>query len=88
MRSQDFVLQREHARRGFIDVPDEGDRRLQDRLEPGTVLEPGLRVLVLDDEVRVRDVEREQFPRGQLMIEPVDAAVLQIRQRIVARRAR
>ena len=49
---------------------------------------PRLRVLVLDDERGVGDVERQQLARGQLMIEPVDGPVLQIRQRIVARRAR
>ena len=36
---------------------------------------------------RVGDVERQQLARRELMIQPVDGAVLQIRQRIVTRRA-
>ena len=35
-------------------------------------------------EVRVGDVERQQLTRGELMIQPVNGAVLQIGQRIVS----
>ena len=52
------------------------------------ILDARLRILVLDDEVRVRNVELQQLARRELMIEPVDRAVLQVGQRIVPRRAR
>jgi len=43
---------------------------------------------VLDDEVGLGDVERQELARRELVIEPVDRAVLQVRERIVARRPR
>ena len=43
---------------------------------------------MFDDQRGAWDVEGEQLARGQLVIEPVDAAVLQIRQRVVPRRVR
>ena len=70
------MLQREHRGRGLIDPPDELDRTLQDRLQPLTVLDARLRILVFDDERRVRDVELQQFARRELVIEPVDRTVL------------
>ena len=84
---QHLVLQCVHARRGLVDVPHERQRSLQDRLQLRSILNPRRRVFVLDDEMRVGNVERQQLSRGKLMIEPVNAAVLQIRQRIVSRGA-
>ncbi len=78
--------ERVHAAGRFVDAADEGDRSLQDRLQRGLVLDAGLRVLVLDHEVGLGDVERQQLAGGQLVIQPVDAAVLQVGQRIVPRR--
>src|SRR5438067_12107952 len=52
LRLEDFVLQREHRRRGLIDPADERDRSLQDRLESLAILDARLRVLVFDDERR------------------------------------
>ena len=43
---------------------------------------------MLDDEVRVGHVQLQQLARGELVIEPVDRAVLQVGERIVPRRAR
>ena len=60
----------------------------ENRLEPRAILDTRLRVFVLDDQMRVGDVEREQFARRELVVEPVDGAVLQVRERIVPRRAR
>ena len=37
-RLEHFVLQRKHAGRGLVDAADEGDRALQDRLQPLTIL--------------------------------------------------
>ena len=85
---QHLVLQGVHARRRFIDAADERDRTLQNRLQPLPILNPRLRIFVLDHQVRVGDVEIQQLARGQLMIQPVDRAVLQIRKRIVPGRAR
>ena len=85
---QHLVLQRKHAGRRLVDLPHEGDRSLQDRLQPLAILNARRRVLVLDDQMRVGDVERQQLARGELMIEPVDRPVLQIGERIVPRRAR
>ena len=51
------------------------------------VLDARLRILVLDDEMRVGDVERQQLPRRELMIQPIDGAILQVGERIVTRRA-
>ena len=79
-------MQREHRAGGLVDVAHERDRPLQDRLQPLLVLDARLRVLVLDDEVRVRDVELQELARRELVIEPVDGAVLQVRERIVPRR--
>src|SRR6185436_14153282 len=39
LRLQHLVLQRVHAGGGLVDVPDERDRGLQDRLEPLLVLD-------------------------------------------------
>ena len=66
----------------------ERDRALENRLQPRAILNARLRVLVLDDQVRVGHVERQQLARRQLVIQPVHRAVLQIRQRIVLGRAR
>src|SRR5690606_40695278 len=57
LRGKHLVLQRVHAGRGLVDGADEGDRSLQDRLELLLVLDTCLRVLVLDDQVRVGHVE-------------------------------
>ena len=48
----------------------------EDRLQALLVLDARARVLVLDDEVRLRDVERQQLARRELVIEPVDGTVL------------
>src|SRR5262245_63054138 len=76
LRLEHLVLQRIHARCGLVDVPDERDRPLQDRLDALPVLDARLRVFVLDDEVRVGDVEFQQIPGRELVVEPVDRAVL------------
>src|SRR5437868_7286670 len=76
LRGQDFVLQGEHATGGFVDLAREGDGALQNRLQSLFILNARRRVFVLDDQVRVGDIERQQFARRQLMIEPVDGAVL------------
>jgi hypothetical protein len=88
LRGKHLVLQRGHACGGAIDVADERDRRLQDRLQPLAILDARVRVFVLDDERCVCDLEREQLARRELIIEPVDDAVLQVGERIVPGRAR
>src|SRR5580765_6630105 len=80
LSAQDLVLQRVHGGRGLVDMPYEGDRPLQNRLQAIAILDSRLRVLVFDDERRPHDVERQQLTRGQLMVEPVHATVLQVRQ--------
>ena len=82
------MLEREHRRRGSVDVAAEVDRPLEDRGEEIFVLDPRRRVLVLDDQRCVREVQVEQLTGGELVIEPVDAAILQIGEWIMARRAR
>ena len=52
-------------------------------LEPLFVLDARARVLVLDDEVRLGRIERQQLASRELVIEPVDRAVLQVGERIV-----
>ncbi len=52
------------------------------------VLDPRRRVLVLDDQRGLREVDVEQLPGGELVVEPVHRAVLQVGERIVAGRAR
>src|SRR4051794_9101951 len=80
---QHFVLKRVHASCRLIDLARERDRAGQDRLELFLVLDARLRILVLDDQIGVRHVELQQLARGELMIQPVDSAVLQVAQRIV-----
>ena len=65
-----------HARRGFVDATNEGDRALEDWLQPFAILDARRGVLVLDDEMGVGDVERQQPACGELVIEPVHGAVL------------
>ena len=60
---------------------------MKDGRELFAILNARLRVLVLDHERRLRDVELQQFARGELMVEPVDRPILQVRQRIVTSRA-
>ena len=43
---------------------------------------------MFDDQVRVGHVQLQQLPRSELVVEPVDRAVLQVRERIVSGRAR
>src|SRR4029453_11869435 len=71
LRGEDVVLEREHAGRGLVDLARERDRAGEDRRELLLVLDAGLRVLVLDHEVRVRDVERQQLAGRGLVVEPV-----------------
>jgi hypothetical protein len=66
------VLQGVHARGRFVDPSDERQRPLEDRLQPLAILDPRGPVFVLDDEMGVGDVEREQLARGELVIEPVN----------------
>lgn len=42
---------------------------------------------MLDDQVRVGDIEVEEFARGKLVVEPIDCAVLEIGERIMFRGA-
>ena len=42
---------------------------------------------MLNDEVGVPRIDAEEFARGKLVIQPVDGAILQVRERIVTRRA-
>lgn len=55
---QHLVLQREHAGRGLVNPAYELDRALEDRPDARRVLDASRLKLVLDDEVRVRYVER------------------------------
>src|SRR4029453_1548380 len=64
LRREHLALEREHARRRLVDLAREGDRALEGGLEAVAILEASRRILVLDDEVRVRDVEVEQLARG------------------------
>src|SRR5688572_24726412 len=82
-----LVLQRVHRRRRLVDVSREGDRAGEDRLQERTLLDAGRTVLVLDDQRRRGRVEVEQLAGRQLVVEPVDAAVLQVGQRVVPGRA-
>src|SRR5688572_33510623 len=75
LRFQHLVLQRVHARRGFVDAPHERDRPLQDRRQPLAILDARGGVLVLDDEMRGGDVERQQLAGGGPMLDPVDGLV-------------
>ena len=73
-------------------LPGEGETQIFVKTADGrpislSILNPRRRIFVFHDQVRVRRVERQQLASGQLMIEPVDGAVLQVRERIVARRA-
>src|SRR3979411_1923521 len=54
LRREDLVLQREHARGGFVDATHERDRPLEDRFEAFAILEARLWIFVLDDQVGVR----------------------------------
>src|SRR6188768_1580760 len=65
------LMQRVHAGGGFVDVADERDRPLQDRLEPLLILDARFRILVFDDEVGVGDIEFQQLARRELVIEPI-----------------
>src|SRR5262245_41760831 len=88
LRRKDLVLQREQACGSFIDVPDERQRSAQDRRQPIAILDARFRVLVLDDEVGIGDIEREEFSRCKLVVEPIDGSILEIRERIVSSRPR
>src|SRR6187549_1774398 len=82
------MVKRVHAPRGLVDPAGERDRALEDGLQELLVLNAGSRVLVLDDQRRIRDVEIEEFPRGQLMVQPIDRPVLQVAKWIVLRSPR
>src|SRR5947207_966085 len=60
LRRQHFVLQREHARGRFVDVPDKRDRALENRLQPLAILDARLRILVLDNEMGIRHIQLQQ----------------------------
>ena len=62
-------------------------RAVEDRGEASLVLDSSSWIFVLDDQIRVRRVDGQQLARGELMIEPIDSAILQISQRIVTRGA-
>ena len=86
LRRQHLVVKRVHAGGRLVDLAREGDRSLEDGLETLLVLDARPRVLVFDDERGVRDVEFQELARGDLVIQPIDGAVLQVAERIVLRR--
>ena len=88
LRGEDFVLKGVHTRRGFVDAPDEGDRALENGFQPFAILKASLGILVFNDQVCFGRIERQQFPCGELMIQPVYGPVLQICESIVAGRSR
>src|ERR1051325_5136519 len=63
LRPEHLVLQREHAARCFVDVSHKCQRALQNRLEPLAILDARLRIFVLDHQMRVGHVERQQLAR-------------------------
>ena len=76
-----------HAGRRFVDLTGERDRPCEDRGELVALLYPRGRVLMLDDEGAASHVEFEELAGRKLVVEPVDAAILQVGQGIMPRRA-
>src|SRR6266571_8202503 len=70
------VLQCVHAACRLIHLASERDRAFQYRLEPLLILNPRRRILVLDYKMGVRHIQIEQLARSQLMVQPVNGAVL------------
>src|SRR5688572_10193718 len=62
LRGQHLMLQRVHARRRFVDTASERDRSLEDRFQTFAVLNAGARILMLDDEIGFRGIERQELP--------------------------
>src|SRR5262249_17609225 len=60
----------------------------QNRRESCLVLDASLGVFVFHDEEGLLRLDAEQLTCGKLMIQPVHRAILQVRERIVARSAR
>src|SRR5215831_11305335 len=84
LRCEHLVLQRVHACGGFIDPACECDGSLQDRLQAFAILNASRRILMFDDQVCVRNIQRQEFAGCKLVIKPIDRPILQISQRIVA----
>src|SRR5258708_26490798 len=84
LAGQNLVLQGVQASRRLVDLPRERDGSGQDREQPLLVLDAGLRVLVLHHQVRPGDIQREQLAGGELVVQPVHGAVLEVSQRVVA----
>src|ERR1700723_3848000 len=87
LRREHLVLQRVHRRSRLVDRPRKGKRAGEYGRQLSPVLYPRLGVFVLDHQERLSRVDTEQFTGGQLMVEPVHGSVLQVRERIMARRA-
>ena len=87
LRRHHLGLQRVHRRSRLVDGLGEGDRASQDRRQPVLVLNTGRRILVLDHQVGFPGIDVEQFAGGELMVQPIDRAVLQVGQRIMPRGA-
>src|SRR5262245_53857613 len=74
--SEYLILERIHTRSSLIDATCKGDRSLKNGFQPFAILNTRARIFVLDDEVCVCDIQRQQFTCGELVIEPVHGTVL------------
>src|SRR5579883_1773635 len=70
LRRKHFMLERIHARRGLVDAARERDGSFKNRLQPFLILDARTRILVLDNQVCLRGIERQQLAGRKLMVEP------------------
>src|SRR5262249_23622446 len=83
-----FVLQRVHAGCRLVYSAGERNRALQNGFQPLLALYPSRRILVLDYEMIIRDIQAQKLARRELMVEPVHRAILQVCQWVVPRSSR
>jgi peroxiredoxin len=88
LRTQHVVLQGIHRGGRLIDGAHKCQRARQDGGQQRAILQPRLGILVLQHQNRFGGIDGQQLSCGELMVEPVDTAILQIGERVVPCRAR
>src|SRR6202171_6800776 len=82
-----FMLQGVHRPGALVNRARKGEGPSQKGRQPCLVLYASLGIFMCPDQEVLLRLDAEQLPCGELMVQPIYRSILQIRERIMARRA-